>query len=423
MQAKPAEGRSSPVVTPKPEWQGVASCASTACHGGNGPKGSKGSEYTTWALYDRHTKAYLVLLDERSRIIERNLRHLKSVGEAHAEKDQLCLRCHAMNPDGGPQRESFVRDFGIGCESCHGPAHDWIGLHYASGWKSTSDSEKLKLGFQSMNKLTDRAKLCASCHVGDADKDVNHDLIAAGHPRLNFEFGAFQAIMPKHWREEGENARPDFEARAWAVGQVVSAQAALALLAHRARPGGQTWPEFAEYDCFACHHELAEPSWRQKPAHYANRTPGSFSWGTWYYTMLPKALHAAGKEDAQIVAMLDELKREMEKSTPNQKRIADRAHAVNTQLGRLLNSVERAHYQRPAVADLFNSMRQYEQKTPATSWDGAAQLYLALAALYNSLGDMDPGQRDPAMRDELKARAKQLEFPKGYDSPRGLELP
>ena len=32
------------------------------------------------------------------------------------------------------------------------------------------------------------AEACAACHVGDGlDREVNHDLIAAGHPRLNFE--------------------------------------------------------------------------------------------------------------------------------------------------------------------------------------------------------------------------------------------
>jgi hypothetical protein len=260
-----------------------------------------------------------------------------------------------------------------------------------------------------------------TCHVGDSDREVNHDLIAAGHPRLNFEFGAFQAIMPKHWREEGEEARPDFEARAWAVGQVVSAQAALALLAHRARPGSQPWPEFAEYDCFACHHDLAEPSWRQKPGHYANRTPGSFPWGTWYYAMLPQLHRPAGKGETQVLSILGELKKEMQKSSPNQKQVADRACEANAQLGRFLSDVERVHYERAALGNLFNSINKEDQRVAATNWDGAAQVYLALAALYNALGDMDPGHRDPAIRDALKARAKQLEFPKGYDSPRRLE--
>src|SRR5262245_61355492 len=53
--------------------EGVGSCASTACHHGNGPRGARGSEYTTWANHDPHARAYSVLFDERSRTIQANL--------------------------------------------------------------------------------------------------------------------------------------------------------------------------------------------------------------------------------------------------------------------------------------------------------------------------------------------------------------
>jgi hypothetical protein len=404
------------------QWQGVASCAAMACHGGNGPKGSKGSEYTTWVLDDKHTKAYLVLFDDRSQLIERNLRQLKTVKEAHAERDQLCLRCHAMNPDNGPQHDRFVRDFGIGCESCHGVAEKWLGLHYGRDWSAKSSSEKRELGFQPMKSLVERAQLCATCHIGDKDREVNHDLLAAGHPRLNFEFGAFQAIMPKHWREEDNNAAPDFEARAWAVGQIVSAEAALSLLAHRAETTALPWPEFAEYDCFACHHDLREPSWRQQPGHFAKRTPGVFPWGTWYYPLLQQALPgSAGKDNSSVANILRELTKEMQKPLPNRKQIADQAHRASTELFQLLGAAEKVPYDRTALEQKFNSIRRDDPKIAATDWDGAAQVYLALAALYNALGDMNGGNRDPAARDSLKERARRLEFPKAYDSPRDFE--
>src|SRR5207253_2017930 len=96
------------------------------------------------------------------------------------------------------------------------------------------------------------------CHVGGPSedgrppRDVDHDLIAAGHPRLEFEFSGSLANLPAHWSEKGRNAAPDFPARAWAIGQVASAGAALELLGDRARAAEQQsgrWPEFSEYDC------------------------------------------------------------------------------------------------------------------------------------------------------------------------------
>src|SRR5262245_21554851 len=67
--------------------QGVASCASTACHNANGPRGSKGSEYPTWAASDPHARAYRVLFEERS---VRMAKYLKLPG-GRPENANLCL--------------------------------------------------------------------------------------------------------------------------------------------------------------------------------------------------------------------------------------------------------------------------------------------------------------------------------------------
>src|SRR5690242_11818029 len=77
-----------------PQLQGVASCAATSCHNANGPSGSKGSEYSTWAAYDPHARAYRVLFEERS---VRMAKHLK-LAEGRPEKAELCLNCH-VHPD------------------------------------------------------------------------------------------------------------------------------------------------------------------------------------------------------------------------------------------------------------------------------------------------------------------------------------
>jgi hypothetical protein len=403
------------------QWQGVASCAATACHGGNASRGKKGSEYATWVLKDRHNQAYQKLLDDRSRLIEKNLRPFKNLNETHAEKDQLCLRCHAMNAENGPQGDLFDRSYGIGCESCHGPAQAWLGLHYGRGWKNASDENKRKLGFRSLRNLAERAQLCVSCHVGDSNKEVNHDLIAAGHPRLNFEFGAFQANMPPHWREQGDNAQPDFEARAWAVGQIVSTQAALTLLKHRARTA-MPWPEFAEYDCFACHHDLQESSWRQQSSHYTDHKRGSFVWGSWYYPLLPETLLGlASNAETQLKSILKELKSEMQKALPDSTRVKNQASQASTKLDEFLREVEGRRYDRTTLERKLESIRRDKDRVATANWDGAVQVCLALAALYHALSDLSGGRADPALRDALKARAKGLRFLPGYDSPKDFE--
>src|SRR5437868_5996935 len=75
-------------------WVGVATCASGACHGaGEGP-GTKRSEYTTWAGFDNHARAFAVLYEERS---DRMCRNLYGRGARKATETELCLKCHTSN--------------------------------------------------------------------------------------------------------------------------------------------------------------------------------------------------------------------------------------------------------------------------------------------------------------------------------------
>ena len=106
-----------------------------------------------------------------------------------------------------------------------------------------------------MTDLRTRARVCTDCHVGGDRAQVNHDLIAAGHPALLFENSSFlDRYRPyQHWSEvEDRRRHPALEAEEWAVGQAVSAEAGMKLLAIRAKvttpPNLHPWPEFAEYD-------------------------------------------------------------------------------------------------------------------------------------------------------------------------------
>ena len=59
--------------------------------------------------------------------------------------------------------------------------------------------------------------------------------------------------------------------RAWAVGQATALAQGMRLLGTRA---AQSWPEFAELECYQCHHDLRLESWRIQRG-YAGRKPGS----------------------------------------------------------------------------------------------------------------------------------------------------
>lgn len=401
--------------------QGVASCAAAACHNQNGPKGSLRSEYTTWAAYDPHARAYEVLYNDRSRRI---MKLLKPREEPHPEKEALCLSCHAY-PDptlqGPPTAARFSTSDGVGCEACHGPAEKWLARHYSTEWKGFDPARKADLGFVDTKNLHTRAEVCARCHVGHQDMDVNHDLIAAGHPRLRFDFGAYLANYSfRHWKRADDVKRyPDLEARAWLVGQLTSARAAVELTSHRAANSGRKpWPEFAEYNCAACHHQLAGGL---APPAKGKRLPGDLLWGTWYFPLLPTLAstdRGAPKEFTNTLATFGGL---MEKRVPHEADVITKAKDLADDL---------KGWGKAAACDPIDLHRLFAGVTEANldkgrgpaQWDAATEQYLGLAAVLHAMGDRNQPVK-PGLSAAVKALGGDLTraFPDDrdniYDSP------
>jgi Cytochrome c554 and c-prime len=257
------------------------SCAAAACHG-NGSPGRRGGEYSTWAPdlsanrpRDPHGYAYRVLFNDAA------VRIAQRLGLPAAHEEALCLKCHAV---GGVEPASAVAE-GVGCGACHGPAEKWVSTHYLSGWKTLPPREKWKrYGFVPTKNLTARVLTCVGCHVGDETREVNHDLIAAGHPRLAFEYTRFHfhPDYRRHWVER--TPQPDFEIRAWVAGQAATLRAAADLLRARAEraegnAAATTWPEFSGYSCYSCHRPIG--AGLAGPFAPGPRVPGSPGWELW----------------------------------------------------------------------------------------------------------------------------------------------
>jgi hypothetical protein len=267
--------------------------------------------------------------------------------------------------------------------------------------------------------------------------DVNHDLIAAGHPRMRFEFAAYHSSYPKHWRDD--TLGTDFEARAWFVGQLVTAQAALELLQHRAslaesRKNPKPWPEFAEHNCAACHHDLRPLSERQKGGFgpgTATKLP--IPWGTWPYAMLPALREAPGLPRAKVD--LSQLEKLMRRRSPNSKEVSAEAAKQARAVGAWLDAATRTPaLTGPQLARLLRHLAEDRSGLASTfsdkdrrrgTWDGSTQLYLGLAAVYHGWGDVVSPAKPPApTRKALEDLRKALEasFPSRgastiYDSP------
>jgi hypothetical protein len=423
------------VRKPAEELCGAGSCAAAACHNANGARGSKGSEYTTWVTDDPHARAVEVLYGEKSLQIEKRRKRTPRVEAEHPESDPLCLNCHVMpgiraldqsQTGGPPQRETFALGDGVSCEACHGAAGGWLTQHYTADWRARTPEQKSAEGLRSTKNLRVQVEVCVRCHVGEGNIDVNHDLIAAGHPRLNFEYAAYLANLPKHWDDKKDKAdHPDFEARAWAIGQVVSAQASLELLAHRSNPLNkrQRWPEFAEYDCFACHHDLAPESWRSQPQ-YVKRRLWVPAWNTWYVSpaldSLAKA-QAEGQADA-LTKQLGDLRTAMGFFSSDRANASKGAGAAAKSLAGWLQALEKTQFDPERLKPLTATIEAgWDRDLHECTWDQAVQYYLALAAMRQALLDRQTPLTRATQREYLIDLRCKLGFPCDYDSPRGLD--
>src|SRR3954454_11671335 len=168
---------------------GAGGCASSNCHGATSAAPAAenrilGNEYATWSVSDKHARAYKALEEARGK------RMAEILGIADATRDKRCVVCHAV---GSPDKS---RSDGVACEACHGPAEGWLGPHT----KPDSHDASVRAGMTDTKKLDIRAKTCLACHLGAAGQDVDHELIAAGHPDLAFELDTFTAAQPAHHR-------------------------------------------------------------------------------------------------------------------------------------------------------------------------------------------------------------------------------
>src|SRR5687768_13550493 len=160
---------------------GVASCATNVCHGKLAPAPGKNvrlNEYRTWVNEDRHAFAYRTLDLPESKRIAANM------GLASAATAKICLDCHADNVPPEKRGPKFQLSDGVSCEACHGGAERWLESHAG---ESATHKENLSRGMYPTETPLDRAELCLSCHLGTKDRYATHEIMAAGHPRLQFE--------------------------------------------------------------------------------------------------------------------------------------------------------------------------------------------------------------------------------------------
>ncbi len=388
-------------------FTGPGSCAAAACHGSVRPvAGSRilQTEYTTWISQDRHAQANQVL----SKAVSVRMARILGLGAAHSAPK--CLACHSLDAPDMKQARTFANE-GVSCESCHGPASGWLGPHTNKGW---THAQSVAAGMSDTKDIVKRTEGCLTCHLGTSQKFVDHEMIAAGHPDLVFDLEAFSSAMPRHWKPAPE-ADAFAPVRSFSIGQLVHLRNSLERLNTRLQ--GQAWPEYAELDCFACHHSLTRPedSWRQSQG-YENRRPGNPALNLSRWTT---ARHVLAMFDAEAAGELAEV---MTALARDGSRIRVDANLVGSHIGKaraiLDRGIGRAVASRPDAAMTNRLLRAIAADVEEIAPRGeraAEQAAMALETLYTASASRESSPAARAAFDEL---FQQFQSPSGYEPRR-----
>ncbi len=411
-----------------PRYLGASSCAASSCHGRDQEHDHRKSEFLFWRELDPHARDVLQM-PSAQRISE----GYGLVGNVAGQ--QQCLACHVTGRVTGRadlgelwangSRGGTFTSTGdaVSCESCHGPAEKWLTRHYRADWRSLGSREKADLGFLSgRSDLIGRVRACAECHVGGPGREVDHDMLAAGHPRLNFEFSSHLGRLPKHWYRQSTHSI-DSEATVWAVGQLITAEQALRQLAARSRDKNRAWPEYSEHSCYACHHEL-DSTPRVGNRRGADRGRG-YSLSNWYVSMLPSILGdntlrpRPSVIDTAFEKRLQAVLTGMQSPSVNRKRIGDEAEQLADALQLWASDVDANEIDAAALRRVLANAT-LPSNSGRLDWDCAAQWYLLAAAIHQEhrTNRNTLNSRPEQMRLSLHRMLPVLRFPGAVNSPR-----
>ena len=333
------------------------SCAAAGCHGAAPAGEQRGSStaWTQWALTDPHRRALDVLYGERAVEIYRQLTRDEAPLTTAEARERFaillrdrCVGCHATtdaaegsdsSDETDPEREPVSargpltalswmeqRVEGISCVTCHPQTPGWRDRHFLESASGREGREQ----HWAESHWPRRVSGCYACHAGDLHVgnrvySVDHEMIAAGHPRLQFEMSSYLDRYPPHW---DSTAIADRYRRAtggflhvglWRLGQEQAVRQQLLRMEHAvasaSRPAsGQDWSHYA---CGQCHHTLHSPT-RSLGANSPPRTRPT-GWPQLVWQAWPGWVDASRLDEQESIRLpvaLADLRGELIRSTP-----------------------------------------------------------------------------------------------------------
>src|SRR5207253_581251 len=128
--------------------------------------------------------------------------------------------------------------------------------------------------------------------------------------------------------------------------------------------GDGPWPELAQFDCYACHHNLVPRSWRQ------GRSKGRLVANSWNLSWpLQRMLDRDGEFAVALPRLRDALARPAGRAA-----VAKEARGLSDLFERRLSDLQRLPAG-PGTDEVLAALRGGDGQLGGINWDDAAQLY------------------------------------------------
>lgn len=366
--------------------EGVASCATSVCHGKVSPDPASPvwlNEYRVWLREDYHSRAYRTLQNAQSQAIAKKLDLPSAVGA------KICLDCHADNVPAEKRGQRFQVSDGVGCEACHGGGGRWLESHAEEG---TSHADNLAKGMYPTEDPQARARLCLSCHLGTRDKFATHTIMGAGHPRLAFELETFTVNQPRHYEVDADyrERKPATDSvTMWLTGLGVSALQTLELLQDPIYNRGGVFPELSFYQCHACHHPMNDLRW--EPEGQDPLPPGAARLNDASLAVLIRVLDSLeAATGTQLQQRLDALHRA---SVTSRDAVLQEAGRLRAWLEPVVDRLTTGNYDAAAMQRLRSGLLTAAVGGDFRHFTAAEQVFLAVETLSIAMADADRYQR------------------------------
>jgi hypothetical protein len=202
-----------------------------------------------------------------------------------------------------------------------------------------------------------------------------------------------------------------------AVSGLVPLRESLSLFAAQSEPGhtpdrpGARWPDFARYDCYACHHDVSRPGWRVQRG-FAD-APGRPPAPLWPTALVEAAVEAVDPKRAdERLAVFDRRLREFHRALGAQpfgqrERAIASARDLVVWADEILSDLGRVRIGRAGALRMLERICA-RARVDLPEHDTARQLYWAFLTIYREI-EPKAGPDDPVLK-TLRELDAQLGF-------------